>query len=50
MKYIGLECATITELKECGSNKLTSMGLDVDKVEKKFTDSFLGDGDNIYLR
>ena len=34
MTYVGLECATISELKTCGDKKLNDLGVDVGKIQK----------------
>ena len=50
MAYIGLECANIPQLASCGHEKLQRMGLDVDKIESKFKETFLASGDNTQLK
>ena len=50
MKYLSDECATVSQLKECGKAGMKKQGIDWQKVEKTFRESFTTTKDNNYLK
>lgn len=49
MVEVDRNCAKIVELKNCSEEYLRKAGGDVEGMQKKFEESFLANGDNLYL-